>query len=109
MIVRRMRIADMPHRLAFLARHGPLGEAGRAGAAVLPPAAHRAIVCVDVEGFGDQRRTTADQVAVREGPVLRARRGRSPGRGRAGRTATGRTAVTGCWYWCRRRCRRPYW
>ena len=57
----------MPRRLAFLARHGPVGEAGRAGAAVLRPAAHRAIVCVDVEGFGDQRRTTADQVAVREG------------------------------------------
>jgi tetratricopeptide (TPR) repeat protein len=62
-----MRIADMPHRLALLAGHGPVGEAGRAGAAVVPPAAHRAIVCVDVEGFGDQRRTTADQVAVREG------------------------------------------
>jgi hypothetical protein len=62
-----MRIADMPHRLALLARHGPVGEAGRGGAAVLPLAAHRAIVCVDVEGFGDQRRTIADQVAVREG------------------------------------------
>src|SRR5690349_24789880 len=64
--VRRMKIADMPYRLAFLARREP-GEAGRAGAAVLPPAAHRAIVCVDVEGFGDQGRTTADQVVIRAG------------------------------------------
>lgn len=30
-------------------------------------AVHRAIVVVDVEGFGDQRRTNLDQVAVRDG------------------------------------------
>ncbi len=30
-------------------------------------AVHRAIVVVDVEGFGDQRRTNPDQVAVRDG------------------------------------------
>ena len=30
-------------------------------------AVHRAIVVVDVEGFGDQRRTNTDQVAVRHG------------------------------------------
>lgn len=34
---------------------------------VLSPAAHWAIVCVDVEGFGDRRRTNPDQVAVRDG------------------------------------------
>jgi hypothetical protein len=31
------------------------------------PAVHRAIVCVDVERFGDRRRTNPHQVAVREG------------------------------------------
>ena len=30
-------------------------------------AVHRAIVVVDVEGFGDRRRTNAHQVAVRDG------------------------------------------
>ena len=30
-------------------------------------AVHRSIVVVDVEGFGDQRRTNAHQVAVRDG------------------------------------------
>ena len=30
-------------------------------------AVHRAIVAVDVEGFGDQRRTNPHQVAVRDG------------------------------------------
>ena len=34
---------------------------------VLSPAVHRAIVCVDVEGFGDRRRTNPDQVAARDG------------------------------------------
>jgi hypothetical protein len=34
---------------------------------VLIPAVHRAIVCVDVEAFGDRRRTNPDQVAVRDG------------------------------------------
>ncbi|TDB83040.1 tetratricopeptide repeat protein [Actinomadura sp. KC216] len=33
----------------------------------LAPAVHRTIVCVDVEGFGDQRRTHLHQVAVRKG------------------------------------------
>jgi NACHT domain len=33
----------------------------------LSPAVHRAIVCVDVEGFGDRRRTNPDQVAARAG------------------------------------------
>ena len=33
----------------------------------LSPAVHRAIVCVDVEGFGDRRRTNPDQVAARDG------------------------------------------
>jgi tetratricopeptide (TPR) repeat protein len=33
----------------------------------LAPAVHRAIVGVDVEGFGDRRRTHPDQVAVRDG------------------------------------------
>src|ERR1700754_138362 len=31
------------------------------------PAVHRAIVCVDVESFGDRRRTNPPQLAVREG------------------------------------------
>ena len=34
---------------------------------VLPPAVHRTIVAVDVEGFGDRRRINSHQVAVREG------------------------------------------
>lgn len=34
---------------------------------VLPPAVHRTILAVDVEGFGDRRRTNRDQVAVRGG------------------------------------------
>ena len=33
----------------------------------LSPAVHRAIVCVDVEGFGDRRRTNPEQVAARDG------------------------------------------
>jgi tetratricopeptide (TPR) repeat protein len=33
----------------------------------LSPAVHRAIVCADVEGFGDRGRTNPDQVAVRDG------------------------------------------
>ncbi len=33
----------------------------------LPPAVHRTILVVDVEGFGDQRRTNPHQVAVRSG------------------------------------------
>ena len=33
----------------------------------LPPAVHRTILVVDVEGFGDRRRTNLHQVAVREG------------------------------------------
>jgi tetratricopeptide (TPR) repeat protein len=32
----------------------------------VPPAVHRTIACVDVEGFGDRRRTNLHQVAVRE-------------------------------------------
>jgi tetratricopeptide (TPR) repeat protein len=32
-----------------------------------PPALHRTILCVDVEGFGDTQRTNSDQLAVREG------------------------------------------
>ena len=31
------------------------------------PALHRAILCVDVEGFGDRRRTNPHQVVVRDG------------------------------------------
>jgi class 3 adenylate cyclase len=31
------------------------------------PAVHRTIVAVDIEGFGDRRRTNRDQVAVRDG------------------------------------------
>ena len=34
---------------------------------MLSPAVHRAIVCVDVEGFGDRRRTNPDQVVARDG------------------------------------------
>ena len=34
---------------------------------VLSPAVHRAIVCVDMEGFGDRRRTNPDQVMARDG------------------------------------------
>ena len=34
---------------------------------VLSPAVHRTIVCVDVEGFGDRRRTNPDQVVARDG------------------------------------------
>jgi len=34
---------------------------------VLPPAVHRTIIAVDVEGFGDWRRINSHQVAVREG------------------------------------------
>lgn len=33
----------------------------------MPPAMHRAIVCVDVEAFGDLRRTNLDQAIVRSG------------------------------------------
>jgi hypothetical protein len=33
----------------------------------LPPALHRAILGVDVEGYGDRRRTNPDQLAVRDG------------------------------------------
>jgi tetratricopeptide (TPR) repeat protein len=33
----------------------------------IPPPVHRAIVCVDVEGFGDRRRTNPYQLIVREG------------------------------------------
>jgi tetratricopeptide (TPR) repeat protein len=33
----------------------------------LTPAMHRAILCVDVEGFGDHSRTNPDQLAVRDG------------------------------------------
>lgn len=33
----------------------------------VPPAMHHAIVCVDVEAFGDRRRTNLDQLAVRRG------------------------------------------
>jgi hypothetical protein len=33
----------------------------------VPSAVHRTIVCVDVEGFSDRRRTSPDQVAVRSG------------------------------------------
>jgi tetratricopeptide (TPR) repeat protein len=40
---------------------GPIGMNG------LPPALHRAIVCVDVEGFGNRRRTNAHQLAIRDG------------------------------------------
>ena len=41
----------------------------RAGGAVKDQrlAVHRSIVVVDVEGFGDQRRTNAHQVTVRDG------------------------------------------
>ncbi len=46
---------------------GRPGGEGRAAPGVPAPAAHRAIVCVDVEGFGDLRRTNADQVVVRDG------------------------------------------
>ena len=31
------------------------------------PAVHRTVVAVDIEGFGDRRRTNRDQVAVRDG------------------------------------------
>jgi tetratricopeptide (TPR) repeat protein len=34
---------------------------------VLRPAVHRTIVCVDVEGFGDRRRTNVHQAVVRNG------------------------------------------
>src|SRR2546421_9758714 len=40
---------------------------GRVKMSELSPAVHRAIVCVDVEGFGDRRRTNLDQVAARDG------------------------------------------
>ena len=33
----------------------------------VPPALHRTILCVDVEGFGDPRRTNPHRVAVRTG------------------------------------------
>jgi len=33
----------------------------------VPPAVHRTIECVDVQGFSDRRRTNPDQVAVRSG------------------------------------------
>jgi class 3 adenylate cyclase len=36
-------------------------------AEVVPPAVHRTVVCVDVEGFADRRRTDRDQVVVRGG------------------------------------------
>jgi len=34
---------------------------------VPPPAVHRTIIAVDVEGFGDRCRTNSHQVAVRDG------------------------------------------
>jgi hypothetical protein len=37
-------------------------------------AVHRTIVVVDVEGFGDRRRTNRDQVAVRDVEAYRFRR-----------------------------------
>jgi hypothetical protein len=40
---------------------------GRIGMGALPYAVHRSIVVVDVEKFGDQSRTNAHQVAVRDG------------------------------------------
>ncbi len=70
--MRSMRRAGGGYRLDFWVRHRPgsaserPAAAGLAGRGVLPTA-HRAIVCVDVEEFGDQRRTNADQVAVRDG------------------------------------------
>ena len=33
----------------------------------VPPAVHRTIECVDVQGFSDRRRTNPDQVAVHSG------------------------------------------
>src|SRR6266702_5055152 len=71
--MRSTRKADIAHRLASRVRQGPgtvpgrPGGEGRAAPGVPAPAAHRAIVCVDVEGFGDLRRTNADQVVVRDG------------------------------------------
>lgn len=40
---------------------------GLIGMGALPYAVHRSIVVVDVEKFGDQSRTNAHQVAVRDG------------------------------------------
>jgi hypothetical protein len=33
----------------------------------LAPALHRTIICTDVKGFGDRRRTNLDQLTVRDG------------------------------------------
>jgi hypothetical protein len=42
-----------------------VGQLADAAGTVVPPALHRAIVCVDVEGFSDRCRTNPDQLAVR--------------------------------------------
>jgi tetratricopeptide (TPR) repeat protein len=44
------------------ARRKNQGTLGTSGSAV-----HRAIVCVDVQGYGDRSRTNPDQIAVRDG------------------------------------------
>src|SRR6266496_3037764 len=44
------------------ARRRKQSTLGASGSAV-----HRAIVCVDVQGYGDRSRTNADQIAVRDG------------------------------------------
>jgi hypothetical protein len=49
-------------KLGFCVCPGEQEADGGSGLAV-----HRAIVVVDVEGFGDRRRTNAHQVAVRDG------------------------------------------
>ena len=41
------------------------GQLADAVGAVVPPALHRAIVCIDVEGFSDRCRINPDQLAVR--------------------------------------------
>ena len=45
----------------------PGSSVGRGGMTHLRPAVHRTVVVVDVEGFGDRRRTNPHQLAVRDG------------------------------------------
>jgi hypothetical protein len=61
-------------------------------------AVHRAIVVVDVEGFGDQRRTNPHQVAVRD-DLYRAMQDAFGSAGSRGITAITRTAASGCSSW----------
>jgi hypothetical protein len=71
-------------------------------------AVHRTIVVVDVEGFGNQRRTNRDQVAIRDG-LYRAMREASAAQVLRGMTAVTRIAATEYSSWFLPRCPRACW